>query len=429
MYIHEYPTWPNFTWDNDKIALLLDEACHEQGHLFGRLSNLGFDDKLMALAENLAHDVVESSEIEGIHLNTEDVRSSIARRLGIESIKQSGVASHYIDGVVAVMIEAMEQYDMELTKEKLCAWQSAFFPTGYSDGVKIEVGQYRTHEEHVVSGFLGRERIHYIAPSPNRIEDEMARFIQWFNSKQDISPIVRSAIVHLWFVSIHPFEDGNGRLARILSDMYLARSDKSALRFYNISSVINREKNHYYKVMERVQHGNGDITEWLNWYLQVLIEAIKDANAMSNTVLNKSFFWMRAAGMQLNMRQRNTLNLFLDGYEAKLTSKTWASLNKCSRDTALRDIKDLVNKGVLRQDIPDTKRPSYSIVYGKEGISSKFSKIKLIKDDDNYYLTGLTMDGIEIHERVLALDADRYFRNDLPLDNIIEKYCSYLIGK
>ena len=251
MYIHEHNNWTNFHWKSDDIALLLDEVTREQGKLYGRLSSLGFDSQLQAMAENLTHDVVYSSEIEGIQLNADEVRSSIARRLGLENIKYT-TPSHYVDAVVAVMLEATEHYGLMLTKQKLCAWQSAFFPTGFSEGSQIEIGKYRTHEEHVVSGYLGRERIHYIAPSPERVEEEMKHFMEWFNSEKPISPVIRSAIAHFWFVSIHPFEDGNGRLARILGDMFLARGDKSRFRFYNISSEINRDKNHYYQILERI---------------------------------------------------------------------------------------------------------------------------------------------------------------------------------
>ncbi len=372
--------------------------------------------------------MVQSSEIEGIHLNTADVRSSIARRLGIESIEQTGNTSHYIDGVVNVMLDAMEHYDMVLTKEKLCAWQSAFFPTGYSSGAKIEVGAYRTHEEMVVSGYLGRERVHYIAPAPERVEQEMAHFLDWFNNDIPVSSIVRSAIAHLWFVSIHPFEDGNGRLARILGDMFLAKGQRSPYRFYNISSVINRKKSHYYKVMERTQHGDGDITEWIVWYINALIAAIDDANVKLSAVLKKSIFWINAAGILLNKRQISTLNLFLDGYEAKLTSKSWAALNKCSKDTAIRDIKDLAAKGLLREDIPNAKRPSYSIVYNNDASNKplKTADLKIAKEGEYFFIKG-TLNSSTIHERILDLDAERHLRGDLPLEHIAEKYLSFIL--
>ena len=361
MYIHERADWTNFRWDNDRIALLLDEVCRSQGRLYGRLSGLGLDERLGAMAENLTMDVVGSSEIEGIRLNADEVRSSITRRLGIEQVRYTA-PSHYVENVVAVMLDALEHYTQPLTKERLCAWQASFFPTGYSEGYEIEVGQYRTHEEHIVSGALGREKIHYIAPSPDRVEAEMNRFITWFNSEQPISPVIRSAIAHLWFVIIHPFEDGNGRLARIISDVWLARGDGNAQRFYNISSQINRDKRHYYNVLKRTQAGDGDISEWLEWYLQTLLKAIHAADTALSLVLDKSRFWSHAANVTLNERQRNTLNHYLDGHEGKISTKTWASRNKCSQDTALRDIRDLTDKGLLRQDVPGAKRPSFSIV-------------------------------------------------------------------
>ncbi len=427
MYIHERENWTDFHWNDQDVALLLDEVAREQGKLYGRLSGLGFDSQLQAFAENLTRDVVFSSEIEGIRLNADEVRSSIARRLGIENVKQTA-PSHYIDAVVAVMIDAMEHYDQPMTKEKLCAWQSAFFPTGYSEGSRIEVGRYRTNEEHIVSGYLGRERIHYIAPSPQRVEEEMCHFIEWFNSEKPLSPILRSAIVHLWFVSIHPFEDGNGRLARILGDIYLARGDKSRFRFYNISSEINQDKNHYYAILERTQHGNGDITEWMVWYLETLLRAIKEANAVVSTVLNKSFFWMHAASIPMTERQKRTLNKFLDGYEAKITSRNWATLNKCSKDTAIRDIQDLEFKGVLRKDVPDAKRPSYSICYGAEpsDLTSLFSDISIEEDNQEFYLKA-TYQGNPVKERILRLDAEQYQRSELPLNHLLDKYLSYIV--
>lgn len=428
MYIHEHKNWTDFRWSAEAVALPLDEVCREQGKLAGRLSGLGFDSQLRAVAENLTRDVVYSSEIEGIRLNVDEVRTSIARRLGIEGMKYTH-SSHYVEGVVAVMLDAMEHFDQPLTKERLCGWQSAFFPSGFSEGVHIEVGQYRTHEEHVVSGFLGRERVHYMAPSPDRVEEEMRKFIDWFNANKPISPVIRSAIVHLWFVSIHPFEDGNGRLARILGDMYLARGDNSRLRFYNISSEINRDKNHYYDILERVQHGDGDITEWVVWYLKTLLAAIREASATVSMVLNKSLFWMRFGSVPLTERQTNTLNLFLDGYEAKITSKTWANLSKCSKDTAIRDIQDLVGKHILVEDVPDAKRPSYSINYGGEtnAVVKRFSEIAIQDETGGFYLTAVLDGNTKISERLLALDVERYRNGDLPLENLLAKYCTYLL--
>lgn len=425
MYIHERDNWTAFRWDATGLTALLEEVNRKQGLLYGRLASLGFDSKLKAMAENLTYDVVYSSEIEGIRLNVDEVRSSIARKLGIENIKQTA-PSHYIDSVVAVMLDAVNHYDQLLTKEKICAWQAAFFPTGFSEGSQIEVGQYRTNEEHIVSGMFGREKIHYVAPSPGRVDEEMAHFLDWFNNHDNINSVIRSAIAHFWFVSIHPFEDGNGRLARILSDMLLARADKSEFRFYNISSQINKDKKRYYDILEKAQHGDGDITEWICWYANTLSLALDEAENIVSTILNKSFFWQKASSIPLSQRQTDMLNLFLDGYEAKITSKTWASLAKCSKDTAIRDIQDLVDKEILREDIPGAKRPSYSIIYDPEDITSFFSEVTIEQQDGNQYIKGLYKGKQQVCERILPIDAERYEKGELPLENLLAKYCSYL---
>ena len=380
------------------------------------------------MAENMTKNVVFSSEIEGIKLNVDEVRSSIAKKLGIENVKYTA-SSHYVDSVVAVMLDAVAHYDQPLTKDKLCAWQNAFFPSGYSEGSQIEVGQYRTHEEHIVSGMFGRERVHYIAPSPDRIEGEMAHFLDWFNQARSLSTIIASAIAHFWFVSIHPFEDGNGRIARILSDILLARGDKSELRFYNISSEINKDKKHYYEILEKEQKGDGDLTEWIVWYTQTLIAALDEANVGVSTILNKSLFWQKNLGRSLSEREIKILNLFLDGYEAKITTKTWANLAGCSKDTAQRDIQDLVSKGILLEDIPGAKRPSYSIIYDPEDLSIYFSKVEVIEVNGHFILKALFKGIQEVEERILPLDAERYQKGDLALERLIGKYCSYLVAK
>ena len=425
MYIHERDNWTAFRWNATELTAILEEVNRKQGLLYGRLASLGFSSKLKAMAENLTYDVVYSSEIEGIRLNVDEVRSSIVRKLGIENVKQTA-PSHYIDSVVAVMLDAVSHYDQLLTKEKICAWQAAFFPTGFSEGSQIEVGLYRTNEEHIVSGMFGREKIHYIAPSPERVDEEMAHFLDWFNSPENINSVIRSAIAHFWFVSIHPFEDGNGRLARILSDMLLARADKSEFRFYNISSQINKDKNHYYGILEKAQHGDGDLTEWINWYASTLSVALDEAENTVSTILNKSFFWQKTSSVPLSQRQTDMLNLFLDGYEAKITSKTWASLAKCSKDTAIRDIQDLVDKDILREDIPGAKRPSYSIIYDPEDITAFFSEISIEQQNGNHYIKALYKGKLQVCERILQLDAERFEKGDLPLENLLAKYCSYL---
>lgn len=425
MYIHERPNWTDFRWDSNPVSLPLEQASRKLGLLYGRLGNLGFDNKLKAMAENLTHDVVFSSEIEGITLNEDEVRSSIARKLGIENVKYTS-PSHYIDAVVNVMLDAIEHYDRPISKEILCCWQTAFFPTGYSEGSHIEVGQYRTHNEHIVSGYLGKERIHYVAPTPDRLDSEMQKFIEWFNGEDSTPYIIRSAIAHFWFVSIHPFEDGNGRLARILSDMMLARGDKSQFRFYNISSAINNDKKHYYDILERSQKGDGDLTEWIQWYVETLISALDTSEIMLNTVLNKTVFWQRASKTPMSERQTATLNLFLDGYESKITTKQWAALNKCSKDTANRDIQDLVEKGILIEDIPGAKRPSYSIIYIDRDITSDFSDVTINEVKGVQQIHALYKDGTTISIPIQTLDAERYGKGDLPLNNLLNKYCAFL---
>ncbi len=427
MYIHERDNWTNFRWDASQVSLLQEKVFRKQGLLYGRLSSLDFDSKLLAMAENLTYDIVYSSEIESIRLNVDQVRSSLARRLGIESVKFTA-PSHYVDSVINVMLEAVQHYDMPLNKEKLCAWQAAFFTSGYSEGRRIEIGHYRTNEEHIVSGMFGREKIHYIAPSPDRVEEEMERFLVWFDGEEPVSSVIRSAIAHFWFVSIHPFEDGNGRLARILSDMLLARGEKSDFRFYNVSSQINKDKNHYYDILERMQRGDGDITEWLVWYMQKLVEALDEADTIVSTILNKSFFWQKASSVPMTERQTHMLNLFLDGYEAKITSKAWATLAKCSKDTAIRDIQDLVEKNVLIEDIPGAKRPSYSIVYDAEDLTQFFTEVSITEENGTPYLHALFRGKKPICERILRLDADRYRKGDLPLSNLLGKYCSYIVS-
>lgn len=425
MYIHEKDNWTDFHWDTSQVSLLQEDVFRKQGLLYGRLGSLGFDSKLKAMAENLTHDVVYSSEIEGIKLNVDQVRSSIARRLGIENVKYTA-PSHYVDSVVNAMLDAVQHYDQPLSKEKLCAWQAAFFPTGFSEGSQIEIGQYRTNEEHIVSGLFGREKIHYIAPSPDRVEEEMQKFLTWFDNQDSVSSVIRSAIAHFWFVSIHPFEDGNGRLARILSDILLARGEKSEFRFYNVSSQINKDKNHYYDILERMQHGDGDITEWLVWYMQKLVDALDEAETIVTTILNKSFFWQKASSVPMTERQTQMLNLFLDGYEAKITSKTWASLAKCSKDTAIRDIQDLVEKNILIEDIPGAKRPSYSIVCDTEDLSQFFTDVNIVEENGIPYLKAMYKGRKPVSERILKLDAERYQKGDLPLTNLLNKYCSYI---
>lgn len=429
MYIHQHDNWTNFRWDHSLVDPLLDDATRRQGFLYGRLSTLGFNDQLKAMADNSTANILHSSEIEGVNLNPEQVRSSIARHLGIDA-ERSIPSSHYIDGVVTATLNATQHYNEPLTKQRLCAWQAAFFPTGFSGGSQIVVGDYRSHDEHIVSGILGREHVHYVAPSPDRLDDEMTRFLLWCNSGILLSPILRSAIAHFWFVSIHPFEDGNGRLARIIADIFLARADNTPLRFYNIASEINRDKRHYYQVLERTQHGDGDITEWLVWYLKTFRAALDNAHALLSRVLAKSLFWLRAATIPLSQRQTNTLNIFLDGYEAKLNTKSWANINKCSTDTANRDIQDLVKKHILSEETPGAKRPSYTIIFSNDPVPTDLFTNVTVQEVDGLYFLDATFNGnTPIHERILRLDAERFINGDLSQQSILSKYChSFLLS-
>ena len=305
-----------------------------------------------------------------------------------------------------------------------------FLPSGFSEGSQIEVGKYRSNEEHIISGMFGREKIHYIAPSPDRVEGEMERFLAWFDSEEPVSSVIRSAVAHFWFVSIHPFEDGNGRLARILSDTASWLVERRATIVSIISSSqINKDKNHYYDILEKMQHGDGDLTEWLVWYLQEKhIDALDEAEAIVTSILNKSFFWQKASSIPMTERQTEMLNLFLDGYESKITSKTWASLAKCSKDTAIRDIQDLVEKNILVIDIPGAKRPSYSIVYDAEDLTQFFADVTITEEKGIPYLCALFKGKKQVRERLLKLDAERYLKDDLPLSNLLGKYCSYLMA-
>ena len=360
MYIHEKPNWTDFYWNKSEVDPLLEKACRAQGALSGRLRSLGFDDQLKRLAENAIVDVLRSSEIEGIAFNMDQVRSSVAKRLGIE-MDSRRAPSRSIDAVVEVTLFAMEHYDTKVTHEILWGWQSAFFEGRFSKGSRIEVGKYRTCEEQVVSGMYGREKVHYEAPAPERILGEMEKFIEWFNGYDGKPWIIRSAIAHFWFVSIHPFEDGNGRLARILGDMQLSRGEQSNARFYSMSSQINNDRKEYYRILKLTQSGNGDITQWLVWFLNTLLISLNDAESQIDGVFAKTRFWNAFAGTALSERQKEILNIYLDGYEGKINSRNWAHLGKCSSDTANRDLADLCTKGLLVCDDPDAKRRTYRL--------------------------------------------------------------------
>lgn len=362
-YIHELPDWPDFRWDHEKLAGLLASVRHRQGRLLGRMEALGFSLKAEATLQTLTLDVLKSSEIEGEILDHDQVRSSIARRLGMD-IGALAPADRHVDGVVDMMLDATQNYAASLTEERLFGWHAALFPTGYSGMHKISAGQWRDDSKgpmQVVSGAYGRERVHFEAPVAKRLKKETALFLKWFNGKDDRDPVLRSGIAHLWFVTLHPFEDGNGRIARAIADMALARSEQSPQRFYSMSAQIRQERKTYYDMLEETQKSDLDITAWLEWFLTCLGRAIDGAEETLGNVLHKAHFWERLKDASLNERQRIMLNKLLEGFEGKLTSSKWAKIAKCSQDTALRDILDLVERGILTKDEGGGRSTSYSL--------------------------------------------------------------------
>jgi Fic family protein len=363
-YIHELPRWPDFQWDQATLTSLLADVRHRQGRLLGRMEGLGFLLRNEAVLQTLTQDVLKSSEIEGEVLDPDQVRSSIARRLGMD-IGALTPADRHVDGIVEMMLDATSQYGHPLTEERLFGWHAAMFPTGYSGMLKITVGEWRTDAHgpmQVVSGPIGLERVHYEAPEAARLPEEMKAFIQWFDSEQPIDPVLKAGLAHLWFVTLHPFEDGNGRIGRAVADMALARSEESAQRFYSLSAQIRQERNDYYTWLERTQKGGMDVTPWLRWFLECLSRAIEQAENTLGQVLRKADYWNRLNNETLNDRQRQMINRLLDGFEGNLTSSKWAKITKSSQDTAYRDILDLVDKGILSKNPEKGRSTSYSLV-------------------------------------------------------------------
>ena len=359
-YIYEYSNWPVFEWDDNSIQLILGQVRHLQGRVMGQMSSLGFKVQEEAKLSTLTQDVLKSSEIEGENLNYDQVRSSIAKRLGIE-IGGFVHAGRDVEGVVEMLLDATQNYEAPLDHERLFSWHAALFPTGRSGMYKIDVAKYRTGEMVIVSGPMGKEKTHYEAPKAIQVKEEMDKFLDWFNSETTIDPVLKAAIAHFWFIIIHPFDDGNGRIARAISDLMLARSDGSTQRFYSLSSQLLIERKAYYNILQQVQISQGDITEWLDWFLNCLYRSIESSNEALSQVLRKSDFWERNKETELNSRQRLMLNKLLDGFDGKLKSSKWAKIAKCSPDTALRDIKDLIEKGILRQEKSGGRSTSYEL--------------------------------------------------------------------
>ena len=368
--IHQQPDWPKFHWNKKALAAPLAAVRLRQGRLIGRMEALGFPQRDEAVLQSLTLDVVKSSEIEGHILNPEQVRSSIARRLGLD-IAGLVPANRRVDGVVRMTLEATQNYVKPLTAERLFGWHAALFPAGTADAHKIKVGAWRDDAKgpmQVVSGAIGRERVHFEAPPAKRLAPEMAAFLDWANQPGDIDPLLRAAQAHLWFVTIHPFDDGNGRIARAIADWSLARSENSSQRFYSMSAQIRRERNEYYDILERTQKGTLAVTDWMEWFLGCLDRAIAATEASLASVFKKDQFWKTHAGAPLNERQRLMLNKLLDGFEGKLTSTKWAKLAKCSQDTSQRDIVDLIEHGILIKDSAGGRSTSYSL---KDGHTQK----------------------------------------------------------
>jgi Fic family protein len=363
MYIHELKDWPRFHWSTEKLAEPLASVRHQQGRLTGHMEALGFNLQQEAVLQTLTADVLKSSEIEGEKLDAEQVRSSIARRLGID-IGALTPADRNVEGVVEMMLDATRHFGQPLTSERLFAWHASLFPTGRSGMTKIRTGAWRDESSgpmQVVSGPIGKERVHFEAPRADRVAGEMGSFLDGFEGKDQIDRVLKAGLAHLWFVTIHPFDDGNGRIARAIADLALARSENSPQRFYSMSAQIRQERNNYYEILEHTQKGTMDVTPWMEWFLGCLGRAIDGAQDTLSVVLDKARFWERIKDVQLNERQRLVINRLLDGFEGKLTTSKYATLAECSQDTAHRDILALVDRGVLVRNPEGGRSTSYSL--------------------------------------------------------------------
>lgn len=362
-FIHQNKNWPNFTWDSNAFLNLLSEARNLQGRLLGKMETLGFDLRNEASLDTLTLDVIKSSEIEGEYLNMDQIRSSIAQKLGIEIVGAVDFDRN-VDGIVEMLLDATQNCVKPLTSNRLFDWHAALFPTGRSGMFKITVANWRkdtTGPMQVVSGAMEKEKVHFQAPDSDLLENEMNQFLDWFNN-HEMDLVVKASIAHLWFVTVHPFEDGNGRIARAISDMLLAQSDKSTQRFYSMSAQIRIERNQYYDILEKTQKGDLDITDWIVWFLNCLINALKSTDLVLKRVLFKADFWKKNMGIEMNNRQIKLLNKLLDGFDGNLTSSKWAKIAKCSKDSAVRDINDLIHKGILQKEPSGGRSTNYELV-------------------------------------------------------------------
>ncbi|MFV5693521.1 Fic family protein [Flavobacterium sp. LT1R49] len=363
-YIYQNENWPIFTWDTNALQLLLGEVRNKQGKLMGKMEAMGFALQEQALLDTLTVDVLKSSEIEGEILNKDQVRSSIARHLGID-IAGLVPSDRNVDEVVEMMLDATKKFNSALSKDRLFGWHNCLFPTGRSGMYKINIGQWRTDDNgpmQVVSGGFRREKIHSQAPDAIFLEKEMNQFLDWFSNEKTLDPVLKAGIAHLWFITLHPFDDGNGRIARAITDIQLCKADRSSKRFYSMSAQILLQRNEYYTILEQTQKGNLDITKWLHWFFENLLAALNATNSILEQVLSKASFLEKQNNASLNERQKLLLNKMLDGFEGKLTTTKWAKITKCSPDTALRDIQDLISKRILMKDDKGGRSTSYTII-------------------------------------------------------------------
>jgi Fic family protein len=362
MYIYDQSDWPNFTWNKEEILSLLSTISHRQGRLIGRMEGLGFGFQAEANLESMTLEVLKSNEIEGELLDKAEVRSSIARKLGLDLAGLVNSDRH-VDGVVEVMLDATQNFQVMLTSERLFAWHASLFPFGRSGMQKIVIGKWRNNSPgdpmQVVSGPMGKERVHFKAPDSIVLENEMNLFLNWLNSDNEKNTLLKAAIAHLWFVTIHPFDDGNGRLARTITDMLLTRADGIPQRFYSMSAQIRAERKEYYNILEKTQGGTTDITAWLTWFLECLNRALASSENSLSKILYKAKYWDKLKDQRLNDRQHKMINKLLDEFEGKLTSSKWAKICKCSQDTASRDIQDLINKSVLEKEAAGGRSTGY----------------------------------------------------------------------
>lgn len=374
-YIYEHSDWPKFKWADNKLITLLSGVRNFQGKLIGKMGSLEFELQNQANLEILTQDVLKSTEIEGEILNPDQVRSSIARRLGL-NISGLVNSDRNVDGVVEMMLDATRNYDKPLTKERLLGWHNALFPTGYSGIYKIITGNWRddsTGPMQVVSGSIGKEEVHYQAPAAETLDKQMEHFFRWINDKQQIDLVIKSALAHLWFVTLHPFEDGNGRIARAITDMILAQSDNQSTRFYSMSAQIRKEHKQYYDILEQTQKGALDVSDWLDWFLNCLLNALKYSKTLLAKVIFKHDFWTKNTKRIKNERQKKILNMLLDGFDGKLTTTKWAKIGKCSQDTALRDIQDLIDKQILIKLSGGGRSTGYDLLKEKDAKIENFT--------------------------------------------------------